>query len=72
MFYARPGIYIDNGAITPMPEWCGLKQARRRDLGVSVRPRWPLAELPGCVKLLGQESNFRHRPSLKQHHGHPQ
>ena len=46
VFYARPEFCTDNGAMIAYAGMVRLKGGTRRGLGVSVRPRWPLAELP--------------------------
>lgn len=53
-FYARPEFCTDNGAMIALAGLIRLKGGANADLGVTVRPRWPLAELPpldeGAVK----------------------
>ncbi|PWC15503.1 tRNA (adenosine(37)-N6)-threonylcarbamoyltransferase complex transferase subunit TsaD [Brenneria roseae subsp. roseae] len=46
VFYARPEFCTDNGAMIAYAGVVRLRHGQRHDLGVSVRPRWPLAELP--------------------------
>jgi N6-L-threonylcarbamoyladenine synthase len=46
VFYARPEFCTDNGAMIAYAGMVRLKGGTRGGLGVSVRPRWPLAELP--------------------------
>ena len=46
VFYARPEFCTDNGAMIAYAGMVRLKGGARGELGVSVRPRWPLAELP--------------------------
>lgn len=46
VFYARPEFCTDNGAMIAYAGMVRLKGGTRSDLGISVRPRWPLAELP--------------------------
>ena len=46
VFYARPEFCTDNGAMIAYAGMVRLKGGTRGELGVSVRPRWPLAELP--------------------------
>ena len=46
VFYARPEFCTDNGAMIAYTGLIRLKSGVRSDLSVSVRPRWPLSELP--------------------------
>ncbi|MDQ0631496.1 tRNA (adenosine(37)-N6)-threonylcarbamoyltransferase complex transferase subunit TsaD [Pantoea agglomerans] len=46
VFYARPEFCTDNGAMIAYAGMVRLKGGTREELSVSVRPRWPLAELP--------------------------
>ena len=46
VFYARPEFCTDNGAMIAYAGMVRLKGGTRGELGVSVRPRWPLADLP--------------------------
>ncbi|MFJ5161132.1 tRNA (adenosine(37)-N6)-threonylcarbamoyltransferase complex transferase subunit TsaD [Pantoea sp. NPDC088449] len=46
VFYARPEFCTDNGAMIAYAGMVRLKGGTRGELGVSVRPRWPLSELP--------------------------
>ncbi|WP_130831859.1 tRNA (adenosine(37)-N6)-threonylcarbamoyltransferase complex transferase subunit TsaD [[Erwinia] mediterraneensis] len=46
VFYARPSLCTDNGAMIAYAGMVRLKGGGTSDLGISVRPRWPLAELP--------------------------
>lgn len=46
VFYARPEFCTDNGAMIAYAGSVRLLNGENRELGVSVRPRWPLAELP--------------------------
>ncbi|MTD37994.1 tRNA (adenosine(37)-N6)-threonylcarbamoyltransferase complex transferase subunit TsaD [Erwinia sp. CPCC 100877] len=48
VFYARPEFCTDNGAMIAYAGMVRLKAGCVADLGVSVRPRWPLAELPAA------------------------
>lgn len=48
-FYARPEFCTDNGAMIAYAGMVRLKGGTRGELGVSVRPRWPLAELPAIA-----------------------
>ncbi|AHG19623.1 UGMP family protein [Chania multitudinisentens RB-25] len=46
VFYARPEFCTDNGAMIAYAGLIRLKGGVNSTLNVSVRPRWPLAELP--------------------------
>ena len=46
VFYARPEFCTDDGAMIAYAGMGRLKTGATPDLGVTVRPRWPLAELP--------------------------
>ncbi|MGG2140444.1 tRNA (adenosine(37)-N6)-threonylcarbamoyltransferase complex transferase subunit TsaD [Symbiopectobacterium sp. RP] len=46
VFYARPEFCTDNGAMIAYAGSVRLLHNQSQELGVSVRPRWPLAELP--------------------------
>ena len=46
VFYARPEFCTDNGAMIAYVGMVRLNAGATADLSVSVRPRWPLAELP--------------------------
>lgn len=46
VFYARPEFCTDNGAMIAYAGLVRLKGEINTALGVTVRPRWPLAELP--------------------------
>ncbi|WP_343648117.1 tRNA (adenosine(37)-N6)-threonylcarbamoyltransferase complex transferase subunit TsaD [Enterobacter sp.] len=46
VFYARPEFCTDNGAMIAYAGMVRLNAGAASDLSVSVRPRWPLAELP--------------------------
>ena len=46
VFYARPEFCTDNGAMIAYAGMVRLKGGTRGGLSISVRPRWPLAELP--------------------------
>jgi N6-L-threonylcarbamoyladenine synthase len=48
VFYARPEFCTDNGAMIAYAGMVRLKPDATADLSVSVRPRWPLAELPAA------------------------
>ena len=48
VFYARPEFCTDNGAMIAYAGMVRFKAGATADLGVSVRPRWPLAELPAA------------------------
>lgn len=46
VFYARPEFCTDNGAMIAYAGMVRLKNGSNPELSVTVRPRWPLAELP--------------------------
>jgi len=46
VFYARPEFCTDNGAMIAYAGMIRLKAGTAGELSVTVRPRWPLAELP--------------------------
>ncbi|MGK2946314.1 MAG: tRNA (adenosine(37)-N6)-threonylcarbamoyltransferase complex transferase subunit TsaD [Candidatus Malihini olakiniferum] len=46
VFYARPEFCTDNGAMIAYAGSVRLLQNASQELGVNVRPRWPLGELP--------------------------
>ncbi|MEX3018155.1 tRNA (adenosine(37)-N6)-threonylcarbamoyltransferase complex transferase subunit TsaD [Kluyvera sp. STS39-E] len=48
VFYARPEFCTDNGAMIAYAGMVRLKTGVSHSLGVTVRPRWPLAELPAA------------------------
>lgn len=50
VFYARPEFCTDNGAMIALAGLIRLKGGATTGLGVTVRPRWPLAELPPLVE----------------------
>nr|ELR5113338.1 tRNA (adenosine(37)-N6)-threonylcarbamoyltransferase complex transferase subunit TsaD [Providencia stuartii] len=52
VFYARPEFCTDNGAMIALAGLIRLKGSSTTGLGVTVRPRWPLAELPPLVETV--------------------
>jgi len=48
VFYARPEFCTDNGAMIAYAGLIRLKAGTAGELSVTVRPRWPLAELPAA------------------------
>ncbi|GBU11805.1 tRNA(ANN) t(6)A37 threonylcarbamoyladenosine modification protein [Enterobacterales bacterium] len=46
VFYARPEFCTDNGAMIAYAGMVRLGSSQNTDLSISVRPRWPLSELP--------------------------
>ena len=51
VFYARPEFCTDNGAMIAYAGMVRLKTGVNASLGVTVRPRWPLAELPAAKNM---------------------
>ncbi|NRB38968.1 MAG: tRNA (adenosine(37)-N6)-threonylcarbamoyltransferase complex transferase subunit TsaD [Pseudomonadales bacterium] len=49
LFYARPSLCTDNGAMIAYAGMQRLKAEQFADLGIQVRPRWPLSELPSLT-----------------------
>ena len=49
VFYARPELCTDNGAMIALAGMIRFKGGTEGPLGVTVRPRWPLAELPALA-----------------------
>ena len=45
LFYARPALCTDNGAMIAYAGCQRLKAGQHTPLGINVRPRWPLTEL---------------------------
>ncbi|EJD6663438.1 tRNA (adenosine(37)-N6)-threonylcarbamoyltransferase complex transferase subunit TsaD [Providencia sp. CRE-3FA-0001] len=50
VFYARPEFCTDNGAMIALAGLIRLKGGASTGLSITVRPRWPLAELPPLEK----------------------
>ena len=48
VFYARPEFCTDNGAMIAYAGMVRLQTGAKAELGVTVRPRWPRAELPAA------------------------
>lgn len=46
VFYARPEFCTDNGAMIAYAGMVRLQAQEKSDLAITVRPRWPLSELP--------------------------
>ncbi|HUH38308.1 MAG TPA: tRNA (adenosine(37)-N6)-threonylcarbamoyltransferase complex transferase subunit TsaD, partial [Spongiibacteraceae bacterium] len=46
VYYPRPAFCTDNGAMIAYAGACRLAAGLSEDLGVTVRPRWPLESLP--------------------------
>lgn len=46
VFYARPEFCTDNGAMIAYAGMVRLQAQETSDLAITVRPRWPLSELP--------------------------
>ncbi|MFF0959011.1 tRNA (adenosine(37)-N6)-threonylcarbamoyltransferase complex transferase subunit TsaD [Proteus mirabilis] len=49
VFYARPELCTDNGAMIALAGMIRFKGGTEGPLGGTVRPRWPLAELPALA-----------------------
>ncbi len=49
VFYARPELCTDNGAMIALAGMIRFKGGTEGPLGVTVRPRWPLVELPALA-----------------------
>ncbi|HEK2036695.1 TPA: tRNA (adenosine(37)-N6)-threonylcarbamoyltransferase complex transferase subunit TsaD [Proteus mirabilis] len=49
VFYARPELCTDNGAMIALAGMIRFKGGTEGPLAVTVRPRWPLAELPALA-----------------------
>ncbi len=45
VFYPRPALCTDNGAMIAYAGWCRLRAGEQSDLGFNVTARWPLGEL---------------------------
>ncbi len=46
VFYPRPKYCTDNGAMIAYAGHCRLQAGQHDDLGIAVRPRWPMDQLP--------------------------
>lgn len=46
VFYSRPAFCTDNGAMIAYAGMIRLKGGCIGDMGINIRPRWPLADLP--------------------------
>lgn len=51
VFYPRPEYCTDNGAMIAYAGFCRLQAGQQDDLGIAVRPRWPMDELPALDEL---------------------
>ena len=65
VFYARPEFCTDNGAMIAYAGMVRLSAGATADLSVSVRPRWPLAELPEAIEAPVLAAGRRLHPDLK-------
>ncbi len=50
VFYPRPQFCTDNGAMIAYAGFLRLKNGEHTDLSVSVKPRWPMTELPPIAR----------------------
>ena len=50
VFYPRPQFCTDNGAMIAYAGFIRLKNGEQTDLSVSVKPRWPMTELPSIIE----------------------
>ena len=57
LFYARPSLCTDNGAMIAYAGMQRFKAGQCADLGIQVRPRWPLSELPALQASSSVESD---------------
>lgn len=56
LFYARPSLCTDNGAMIAYAGLQRLKAGQFAELGIQVRPRWPLSELPSLSHAVSHTS----------------
>ena len=49
VYYPRPEFCTDNGAMIAYAGFCRLRAGIQDDLGIRVRPRWPMTELEGVA-----------------------
>ena len=49
LFYAQLKYCTDNGAMIAYAGFCRLRAGIQDDLGIRVRPRWPMTELEGVA-----------------------
>ncbi|MBB3048122.1 N6-L-threonylcarbamoyladenine synthase [Litorivivens lipolytica] len=49
VYYPRPEFCTDNGAMIAYAGFCRLRAGLHDDLGIKVRPRWPMTELEGVA-----------------------
>ncbi|WP_373768193.1 tRNA (adenosine(37)-N6)-threonylcarbamoyltransferase complex transferase subunit TsaD [Glaesserella sp.] len=50
VFYPRPQFCTDNGAMIAYAGFLRLKNGEHTDLSISVKPRWPMTELPPIAR----------------------
>ncbi|MBD2858613.1 tRNA (adenosine(37)-N6)-threonylcarbamoyltransferase complex transferase subunit TsaD [Spongiibacter sp. KMU-158] len=49
VYYPRPEYCTDNGAMIAYAGFCRLQAGQQDELGIAVRPRWPMDQLPALA-----------------------